>query len=933
MTVLMPLKDQSAAKLSQNNLAAEGGHYLLGANRHWHGGMHFTINKPVQAIADGKLIAYRLSTDYITANLRDSNDKENRYSNSFALIQHESKIKGRALNYYSLYMHLMPASGYKAKPDMAIPNFIRALEGSDRDASITTSEDSPSGLNIRHLKTGAIVTTVPVFGEVSLDESIYTESETTCFNANLASNADYKKVSFVDHKGKTHTGYALLDAERAKQEGDKYIVIVQEDPLKSSDARGLEGLNLRSEQNYSSDTIIQVLKKDTKVKIKTLNTQWAEVKEIDGAAPSSTAFIAYSGNVKFDENDIDEGLLDKVHCPNQLMKSGDLLGNPGLNFSQRNSLHFEIFTDDSIIEFIKDHENLDLSDKNILQVNKGSHLFQRKKIDVAKAIASIDKYSRIKIEDDASSEYVKITATDVCGVVKRTDMDGYDSSSNQYKGIKANLEKYQSKISADLAEGSRLEFIYYSNGAGDLKTADTHDGHRLVAFPIAESDQKTYWVKRDLINSQNIATDDVVKGTILFNSLNTLFPENPIKFIFQEETASGSSDETLVDLATTNSCQDSDGDTWYEVKLPFDDKGVLHYLGVLLGVNRTAQEKGWVKASDTELTTALNWPGFRITKEDPKEVGSKDAKIDFKNLTGFFKELFEDIDTSGDGAISAKEMKAALKDSVLADRLSRVIAKHPSEWQADPGLSKWQYLKDLVPDDEAFEEAKTQIKNLAWWDDAQCAGADLPMSPEVYHLHPLSVIEQLNKLPIRVELIITRFAQYPKKPSFIGIDDNAAQGGTHSKFELRVNNVAKLEGFMLEAAGPSSKDAGSDQRIMPGTYGLIENPGSKGDFRLVQKTKEDAEKYFGSRSLVNIHIANSPQDIEGCFAPGAKAETINPGRDIEYPAVSKSGAKYKLLKDIILSLGNTLSGKSYDGKYTYNEVIYANVDVIVKEQF
>jgi len=101
----------------------------------------------------------------------------------------------------------------------------------------------------------------------------------------------------------------------------------------------------------------------------------------------------------------------------------------------------------------------------------------------------------------------------------------------------------------------------------------------------------------------------VVKGTILFNSLNTLFPENPIKFIFQEETASGSSDETLVDLATTNSCQDSDGDTWYEVKLPFDDKGVLHYLGVLLGVNRTAQEKGWVKASDTELTTALNWPG------------------------------------------------------------------------------------------------------------------------------------------------------------------------------------------------------------------------------------------------------------------------------------------------------------------------------------
>ncbi len=163
-------------------------------------------------------------------------------------------------------MHLMPASGYNAKPNMAIPDFIRAMEGSDRDACITTTEDFPSGLNIRHLKTGAIVTTVPVFGEVSLDESLYTESETTRFNANLASNADYKKVIFIDHKGNTHNGYALLDAERAKQEGDKYIVIIQEDPLKSSAARGLEGLNLRSEQNYSSDTIIQVLKKRYKSK-------------------------------------------------------------------------------------------------------------------------------------------------------------------------------------------------------------------------------------------------------------------------------------------------------------------------------------------------------------------------------------------------------------------------------------------------------------------------------------------------------------------------------------------------------------------------------------------------------------------------------------------------------------------------------------------
>ncbi|MGR6874571.1 glycoside hydrolase family 24 protein [Pseudomonas sp. HK3] len=458
----------------------------------------------------------------------------------------------------------------------------------------------------------------------------------------------------------------------------------------------------------------------------------------------------YNNKVKFDENDIDEGLLETVHCPNQTIKSGDLLGYPGVNFSQNNSLHFEIFTDDSIVEFIKDHDNLEASDKTILQVNKGSKLFQRLKVNVPKSTASIDKHSRITIEDtDADSEYVKITAVGSAGVVKKVDMEDYDSDSSKYKGIKANLEQYQSKISSDLAADSRLEFIYYSNAVGDIKTSDTSDGHRLVAFPIADAAQKTYWVKRDLINSQEITTDGVDKGTILFNSLNMLYEQNPDAFTFQDESALGSSDEALVDLTSCKSCKDSDGETWYEVRLPFDDKGLWHYLSLLNGVNRTAQEKGWIKASDTELTSPLNWPGFKLAKENPAvSEGSadttKDARIDYQNLTPYFKELFEDIDISGNGAISAREMKAALKDSVLADRLSRVIAKHPSEWQSDDTCSKWTHLKELVPDDAAFEEAKKQITNLAWWDKAKAAGASLPDSPEVYHLHPVSYLEQVN---------------------------------------------------------------------------------------------------------------------------------------------------------------------------------------------
>lgn len=818
----MPLKDQDAARLYSNNLATEGGHYLLGANRHWHGGMHFTIDKPVQAVAAGKLIAYRFASDYITADLRYSGrNPKNKYSNSFALIQHEIKVKDRILNCYSLYMHLMPASGYNAKPSMAIPDYIRATEGSERDATITTSEDVPGGLNIRHLKTGEIIVTAPVGSELLEDNDSHSDTEQMMYLDKVASNANYKKVTFIDHKGESYSGYALLDSERTLDKGGCYVITTQEDPLMPSDENALKGLNLRTEKNFDVDTIRAVLKKNSKVKLKVNDTQWAEVIEIDGIAADEASYIYYNSNVKFDENDIDEGLLDSIHCPNTFIETGTFLGHPGLNFSQDNCLHFEIFSDDTIVDFIKEHADLEESDKTILKVNKGSKLFHR--------------------------------------------------------------------------------------------------------------------IKENVPNGDNLK-----------------------QYTFQEKPLLGSSDECYIDLKACNTCKDTAGNTWYEVTLPFDDKGFLHYLSLINGVNRTATENGWVKENDTELTSPLNWPGFKLAKEEG--TGSQDAEIDYKNLTPFFKELFEDIDVSGNGEISGREVKAALKDDVLSDRLSRVIAKHPSEWQNDVSLSKWQHLKDLVPDDAAFEEAKEQIKNLSWWDEAKTAGADLPASSKVYHFHPISFIEQLDKLPLNIELVITRFAQWPKNPEALnGIEAvpyaeevppsdnkyndylaymeyfhalNASQGGTHSKFKFIVNGSVKMTGYMLEAAGPNSQAAGSDQRIMPGNYSLIDNPGSKGDFRLVKTTKEAAAELFGNRSLVNIHIGNFPKDIEGCFAPGIKDLTMNKDKDTEYPYVISSTTQYNRLKDLIIEHTSQRTIPSYDGSDDeYNDILYTGLTVIIKEEF
>lgn len=113
----------------------KSGHYLLGSNRFWHGGIHISdasapqcvLNEPVRCMADGEVVAYRLNQDYLESTFGD-NEKKLKYSNSFCLVRHEyksapnpeegpNKGKQNKLNFYSLYMHLLPYKRYPLSPD------------------------------------------------------------------------------------------------------------------------------------------------------------------------------------------------------------------------------------------------------------------------------------------------------------------------------------------------------------------------------------------------------------------------------------------------------------------------------------------------------------------------------------------------------------------------------------------------------------------------------------------------------------------------------------------------------------------------------------------------------------------------------------------------------------------------------------------------
>lgn len=115
----------------------KSGHYLLGSNKFWHGGIHISdksapqcvLNEPVRCIADGEVVAYRLNKDYPESTFGDGDTaKKLKYSNSFCLVRHEyksapnpeegpNKGKQNKLTFFSLYMHLLPYDRYPLAPD------------------------------------------------------------------------------------------------------------------------------------------------------------------------------------------------------------------------------------------------------------------------------------------------------------------------------------------------------------------------------------------------------------------------------------------------------------------------------------------------------------------------------------------------------------------------------------------------------------------------------------------------------------------------------------------------------------------------------------------------------------------------------------------------------------------------------------------------
>ncbi|MDA8486836.1 cell wall hydrolase [Pseudomonas resinovorans] len=191
--------------------------------------------------------------------------------------------------------------------------------------------------------------------------------------------------------------------------------------------------------------------------------------------------------------------------------------------------------------------------------------------------------------------------------------------------------------------------------------------------------------------------------------------------------------EHVVPLDKSPTAKDSQGQEWHQVTVLENRQTITGMVKKLTNASSGAEV---ICQYDLEKL------GFRIVEE---RNSNSDGFLDPENMPAFFRELYNEIDQLGDsnGKVSQQELKAALRDPDLRERWSKLIALHPTEWQAKSDDAKWKRLeKYLENSPELLRHEKERIDNLVWWGAATIIG--FPNSPVIYHIHPVALVEGLR---------------------------------------------------------------------------------------------------------------------------------------------------------------------------------------------
>lgn len=354
------------------------GYYPIGMSNTWHGGVHIEGNlRAIQNIADGEIIAYKISSEYIEDRKKAKKDGEedivSYYSDSFVLVRHKySYAEKKVFTFYSLYCHLQIQGEIT---DSKYPIFAKKyfkIKSSNEEKIII-------GVNLR---TKPSVTATNVIGVVT-DKKVN----------HVSSSGNWRKINAIVWKARANSHEIIF--EKALEPSEGYYS--NRDSVKEGMAiisRNDDSLKLKCEIlfNAPNGTKKEFIPIDSTVEVLDKNGEWFKVKtskvwhkdtigdskivyrqkdeEVEGWCRNTNN--QFDGYIK-----VKYGTIESVSIP---VEAGAVIGYSGKYRSVDGRLlagycgaHVEVFSNDDVPAFLKDMKEKATQENKVYEKERLQH--------------------------------------------------------------------------------------------------------------------------------------------------------------------------------------------------------------------------------------------------------------------------------------------------------------------------------------------------------------------------------------------------------------------------------------------------------------------------------------------------------------------------------------------------------------------------------
>lgn len=154
---------------------------------------------------------------------------------------------------------------------------------------------------------------------------------------------------------------------------------------------------------------------------------------------------------------------------------------------------------------------------------------------------------------------------------------------------------------------------------------------------------------------------------------------------------------------------------------------------------KVAEDQHVLISGDTQLVSQHEWARLGVTLvdggSDPDGFLDK-ADTDGKEGGDFFSTLYEELvtDRDGDGSISADEIKAAMAEKMVADKVRKLFIKHESEWVK---RNTWPRLEQELKNMPNLYKYVLEVTNkMAWIEEAAAVVGDT----KPWFIHPAGMM-------------------------------------------------------------------------------------------------------------------------------------------------------------------------------------------------